>query len=208
MYALARCWTWIGSLFVPLAVGWAVYLRGGLSDQPPAMGVLISRGYAGLVISLVAGCALIWVLALYIRAARRQGLRLLIPPNTTFEELDKRNPVISWATLAVAFFVLTAALVIFGVRYSQSVIHDWSKPLALAAGFWASRARAHELGCPSQPCFAMAQHIEASGPAAGVYEYVLLFTDGFLVLLSAVLLGGMWYLITGLRRPILPPIDL
>src|SRR5712671_4157325 len=152
MSALAKCWTWVGCAFVPLAFGWAIYLQGGLADQPPAMGVLISRGYAGLFESLVAGCVLIWLLALYVRAARKQGLRLLIPPNTNFEEMDKRNPAISWATLVIFVAVLVAALIVFGTRYSTSAVHGWDDQQPLAAGFWASRSKAQSLGCQSAPC--------------------------------------------------------
>ncbi len=128
MNALAKCWTWIGFAFVPLAIGWAIYLRGGLSDQPPALGVLISRGYAGLLVSLIAGCALIWVLALYVRAARKQGVRTLVPPNTMFEEMDKRHTVISWATLVIFLGALCRAR-----RIQRSVFRKFGPRLERSA---------------------------------------------------------------------------
>lgn len=33
VHAPARLWTWVGSVYVPLALGWAIYVRGGLADS-------------------------------------------------------------------------------------------------------------------------------------------------------------------------------
>jgi hypothetical protein len=71
MLALAKLWTWVGNLFIPLAIGWALYIRGGLADRPPAIGVLVSRAYWGLLVTLITGAALIWALSLYVRLAER-----------------------------------------------------------------------------------------------------------------------------------------
>lgn len=207
MNALAKCWTWIGFAFVPFAAGWIIYLRGGLSDQPPPLGVLISRGYAGLLISLVAGCALIWVLALYVRAARKDGL-YPVPPNTMFEEMGKRHKVISWVTLVAFIGALLTALVVFSVRYSESSVHAWNDQQPLASSFWDSRVKAQSLGCSSQPCFAMGKRMESAGRVAGVFEYIPLITDGALLLFAVLLLAGTGYLLASLRQPVPRHIEL
>jgi hypothetical protein len=71
MAALAKLWTWIGQTFVPLAVAWAVYARGGLPGEHIEEGVLITRGYWALLVTLVVGNGLSLVGALYVREARR-----------------------------------------------------------------------------------------------------------------------------------------
>src|ERR1700680_1319037 len=99
MLALAKLWTWIGNTFVPLAIAWAFYMRGGLTDRL-ATGVLISRGYWGIVGTLIAGGTLLWTMVLYVRLAK-QNSAILVPPNTVFEDDANRNRVISWGTVLV-----------------------------------------------------------------------------------------------------------
>ena len=52
MEPLAKLWTWTGRSFIPFAVGWAVFVRGGLDSASPSLGALVSRGYWGLLVTL------------------------------------------------------------------------------------------------------------------------------------------------------------
>jgi hypothetical protein len=110
MKALAKTWTWIGQAFVPLAIGWGVYVRGGLDGPHLEEGVLISRGYWGLLLTLAVGAALSLVAALYIRAARRAHAQILVPPNTMLEETE-RNTFISWITVMVFALSVVAGFI-------------------------------------------------------------------------------------------------
>jgi hypothetical protein len=142
-----------------------------------------------------ADAALVWILALYIESARRSSAEPVVPPNMLFETATERNPLISWIT-AVVFLVTTlAGLIFFGSRYGTSVIHDWESQREIASGFWTSRTEAHRLGCAKGPCFALAQHRDPqNNPINGVWEYVLLWTDGVLLLLILLGLAGVVFL--------------
>src|SRR5947209_2189872 len=98
MMPLARLWTWTGQLFIPLALGWAVYVRNGLDTTAASEGVIVSRAYAGLLLTLACGAVLCWAFALYVHAAKQRGAHTLVPPNTTFENKKERNRALSWAT--------------------------------------------------------------------------------------------------------------
>jgi hypothetical protein len=195
MLALAKFWTWIGNLFIPLAIGWAVYVRGGLTDRPPPIGVLVSRAYWGVLVSLVAGGALIWAMVLYVRLAKRKNAVILAPPNTAFEDESVRSRIISWATVFVFTISVLFALTVFGVRYMESQIHKWDDQQPLQSSFWGSRVRAYEIGCVQQPCFAIEQRVDAGkNPIFGVNEYILYLTDGVLVLPALFMLAGAFFL--------------
>lgn len=183
MKALAKTWTWIGQAFVPLAIGWGVYVRGGLDGPHLEEGVLISRGYWGLLVTLVVGVALSIVAALYIREARRARAGTLVPPNTMLEE-SGRNTTISWVTLAAFVVSVVSAFVLFLARYLDSNIYTWNGTSPLAPGFWSSRVKAHDLGCESAPCYALAQRLYGANSASSVNEYKLYLTDGVLVFLA------------------------
>jgi hypothetical protein len=204
MKALAKTWTWIGQAFVPLAIGWAVYVRGGLDGPHLEEGVLISRGYWGLLVTLAVGAALSIVAALYIRAARRAHAQTLVPPNTMLEETE-RNGVISWVTVAVFVLSVVGAFVLFLVRYLDSKLHTWNGAWPLAPGFWSSRVEAHELGCDSSPCYALAQRLYGTNPVSGVNEYKLYLTDGVLVFLAVGFCIAAVFLIGELVKAPLPP---
>jgi hypothetical protein len=196
MTAIAKFWTWVGQLFIPFAIGWSVYIRGGLADSPPAMGVLVSRAYWGLLITLMTGSILIWTIAWYIRSAKKRGAAILIPPNTNFEDDNSRNPIISWGTIIAFLFAIMLALTIFGARYAQSRIYQWDAEQPIENGFWASRAKAHESGCAKEPCFAVGQRIDASkNEIFGVNEYILFVTDGGLAVFILTAVLGIYYLI-------------
>lgn len=198
---LAKFWTWTGQAFIPLAIGWAVYVRNGFGDKAPPDGVLISRGYWGLLVTLLAGSALVWTCALYVRLAAKRHLRLLAPPNTTFEEGGERNAVISYATACVFALAVLAGLAMFGARYSDSLIHQWNARVPIAQGFWSSRLTAHQMGCNSHPCFAVGPRVDDAGtPVFGVNEYILYLTDGALALLALLLGTGLIYLGIVLRN--------
>ena len=94
MLPIAKFWTFVGQSFVPFAATWIYFIRSG-----PNEGVLISRAYFGLLITLLVAAGLLWSLGLYVRVARNRGLTPVIPPNTTFEDLKDRNPLISWGSL-------------------------------------------------------------------------------------------------------------
>ena len=201
MNPLAKLWTWTGQSFIPLAIAWAVYVRNGLlAEKPPTEGAIISRAYWGLLITLAAGTVLSWTLALYARAAKEKHSNILIPANTSFESETNRNRVISWATVCVFGIATTLALVVFGVRYAESMIYTWDAQSPLAQGFWASRVRAYELGCASQPCFAVGQRFDANGPIYGVNEYILYVTDGAIAVLAVLLLLGILFLFKAVRQ--------
>jgi hypothetical protein len=210
MLPLARLWTWVGNLFIPLALGWAVYVRGGLTDKPPPNGVLVSRAYWGLLVTLIVAAALTWTLALYVQLAKRKNALLLVPPNTTFEDEAARSRIISWATLCAFALAVSLALVLFGVRYGESQIHLWDDPQPLQSEFWASRTKAYALGCPKQPCFAMGQRMDAvKSPIFGVNEYILYVSDGGLVVVALVIVaGGVLLITTIVYRPPPAPFEL
>ncbi|BAV52657.1 Phosphoglycerate kinase (plasmid) [Mesorhizobium loti] len=191
MLPLARLWTWIGNLFIPLAIGWAVYVRGGLTEKPPPEGVLVSRAYWGLLVTLIVAAALMWTLAFYVQIAKRKNALLLVPPNTTFEDEAVRSRIISWATVCAFALAVSLALIVFGVRYGESQIHRWDDPLALQGDFLGSRTKAYALGCPKQPCFAIGQRIDgANSPIFGVNEYILYVSDGGLVVVVLLIVAG------------------
>lgn len=201
MTPLAKLWTWTGQSFIPLAVAWAVYVRNGLlADKPPTDGAIISRAYWGLLITFAAGIVLSWTFALYARAAKEKHSSNPIPANTSFETENNRNLVISWATVCAFGLAVTLALIVFGVRYGQSAIYAWDAQSPLAQGFWASRIKAYELGCASQPCFAVGQRFDAGGPVYGVNEYILYVTDGAIAVLAVLLLVGVLFLFRALRQ--------
>jgi hypothetical protein len=202
MMPLARLWTWIGQIFIPLAIGWAIYIRHGFGEKLPPDGVLISRGYWGLLIALLAGSALVWTCALYIRLARKRRALLLVPPNTAFEDAKDRSGVISYGTACIFALAVLAALITFGVRYSESFIHGWNARTPVQQGFWGSRIKAHEVvGCSSQPCYAVGPRIDGTGNTVfGVNEYILYVTDGVLALLALLLVSGLVYLAIVLAR--------
>ena len=196
MKPLARLWTWTGQLFIPLAIAWAIYIRNGLGEKAPPDGALISRGYWGVLVTLVTGSTLVWTCALYVRIAKRRRARLLVPPNTTFEEHKDRSVVISYGTACIFALAILLALVMFGVRYSDSRIYGWDAQAPVAQGFWSSRVQAHRMGCISHPCFAVGPRVDGAGtPIFGVNEYVLYLTDGGLVLLALPLVSGVVYLV-------------
>jgi hypothetical protein len=196
MLALAKLWTWIGNLFIPLAIGWAVYVRNGLTDRPAPIGVLVSRAYWGLLVTLVAGAALIWAMALYVRFAKRKNALILVPPNTAFEDDTARSLIISWGTVFVFGISALLALTVFGVRYTESQLHKWNDQQPLQSSFWGSRVQAHEIGCAKQPCFAVDQRVDsANNSIFGVNEYILYVTDGVLVLPAMFVLAGAFFLV-------------
>ena len=201
MTPLARLWSWTGHAFILFAIGWAVFVRGGLSDKAVPEGVAISQGYWGLVVSLIAANALTWTLALYIRAAKRANARILVPPNTTFEEAADRNVIISKGTVIIFAICVALAIAVFWVRYSDSVLHGWKDDKQVGTGFIGSRIAAHGKGCPSQPCFAVAFKFDnGTKIASGVNEYILFVTDGGLIVLLLGLASSFVFLIDAIAR--------
>lgn len=201
MMPLGRLWTWIGQLFIPFALGWAFYIRGGFGDKLPPDGVLISRGYWGLLATLLAGSALVWVCALYVRMAKKHRNRPLTPPNTAFEGAKDRSPAISYGTTCVFALSILVALVMFSARYSESFIYGWDAQAPVERGFWSSRIKAHQLGCTSQPCFAVGPRTDGvKNPIFGVNEYILYVTDGGLLVLALLFASGVVYLAIALSR--------
>ncbi len=58
MMPLTKLWSWTGHAFVLFAIGWAIFVRGGLSDKKLPEGVAISQEYWGLAVSLIAATTL------------------------------------------------------------------------------------------------------------------------------------------------------
>jgi hypothetical protein len=203
MLALARVWTLVGTTFIPFAGGWVVFIRNGLADAPPPIGVLVSRGYWGVLVTLLAGAALFWTMALYVRLARQKNALILAPPNTLFEDESNRNSLISWGTVIAFISAILIALTFFLVRYSESQLHKWDSQQAIERSFFGSRIEAHNIECLRQPCFALEQRFDASNkPIFGVNEYILFITDGVLVFLLFLMLAGAAFLVWGLySRP-------
>jgi hypothetical protein len=200
MLPLAKLWTWTGHLFIPLALGWAIYVRSGLPGDLPAIGIIISRANFGLIATLIAAGVLVWTFALYVQTAKARGATSLVPPNTTFEDEKTRNLIISCGTAAVFSMSVVASLIIFSVRYAESTIYEWNAQSPLENGFWASRWAAFRLGCPSPPCFALGPHMDGLHPINGVVEYILFLTDGAVVVLVSVLIGGVIVLVAAALR--------
>lgn len=205
MQPFARLWTWAGHAFIPLAIAWAYFARGGGDTAVPAE-ALISRGYWGLLVSLGAAALLAGAWALYVRAARRSRNGACVPPNTTFEDEQNRSPLISWTTAAVFVLMVASAVSLFAIRYGDSRIHAWNGTSPLADGFLSSRSEAYRLGCGNPPCFAIAKRIEGPGkPFAGVNEYVLYVSDGALLIAALAALVGVVFLIVTLAKRRSPP---
>jgi hypothetical protein len=203
MIPLARVWTWTGGAFLAVAITWVVANRGGQPGPSFQEGILISQAYMYLIAALASFAALVWIFALYVKSARRSSAEPVVPPNMLFETATERNPLISWVTAVVFLLTTLAGLFFFGSRYGTSVIHDWESQREIASGFWASRIEAHRLGCAKGPCFALAQHRDPqNNPINGVWEYVLLWTDGVLLLLILLGLAGVVFLgVVFWRRP-------
>lgn len=196
MTPLARLWSWTGHAFILLAIGWAVFVRGGLSDKHVPEGVAISWAYWGVAVSLIAGSALSWTCALYIRAAKREGAQSLVPPNMKFEEPGDRNLFISWSTVVTFGLAVVLSLTVFGVRYADSTLHRWKDNSTVGSGFLGSRLIAYREGCSKPPCFALgSQFDDASKPLDAVDEYLLYVTDGLLCFLAIALALGLTFLV-------------
>ena len=196
---LAKLWSWVGHSFILFSIAWAVFVRGGLSDKYIPEGVAISQGYWGLIVALIAANALIWTFALYVRAAKRAKVKCLIPLNTNFEDLNDRNHIISWGSIVIFTLSTVVAIVLFSVRYTDSVLHEWGKESAVAGGFLDSRVQAHKAGCVHQPCFAVASQFDKTEKIkSGVNEYVLYFTDGLLLFLFFLIAAGILFLIVSI----------
>lgn len=192
MKPLSRLWTWIGQSFVPVAFGWAFWMQGGLSTALPERGVVISWAYWGILITLAAGAALTWTAVIYAKLARRSNQTCLLPANTMFEEETERNALISWMTAATFALVTVAALIVFSVVYSESLIHRWDDKTPVSYGFWQSRAVAHTAGCSGEACFAVFSRFDQTGKMlSGVNEYILYVTDGSLIVLVAAIITGL-----------------
>jgi hypothetical protein len=201
MLPLARLWTWTGQLFIPLAFGWAIYIRNGFDTAPVPDGVVISRAYAGLLLTLAAGTILSWSFALYVSLAKQYRARTLAPPNTTFEEKKDRNVVISWATVLVFAAAVIAGIIVFGASYAKSELYVWDSLDPLGPGFWSSRAAAYEQSCLKHPCFALGAQVDSANRAIyGVYEYIRYVTDGAIVVLAFCLLSGLTAVVLRLRK--------
>lgn len=188
---LAKFWTFIGQAFVPFGATWIYLVRTG-----PDPGVLITRAYFGLGISLLVGAALVWSLALYVRAARLVGTWPLIPPNTTFEDMQHRSRLLSWGTLAIFVLSLGSCIVVFGIRYGESNVYRWGAEKPLANSFLQSRIMAHNTACSSEPCFAMAQQASSSCKTGfGVAQYFTYISDGVLLGFALIISSGLIFLI-------------
>jgi hypothetical protein len=183
MTELAKLWTWIGEMFIPIAIVWAFYVRGGLPGKVPE-GVLISWGYWGLLVTLAVGATLVFIAALYVREGNRTGSAAIrVPPNTMFGAEGAGNHLISRGTAIIFTLSVVGGLIVFGNRYLDSRIYQWDDTSSFGAGFWSSRASALQAGCGHGPCYAMAQRMYPGGPVSGVNEYVLYVTDGVLAIL-------------------------
>lgn len=197
MLPLARFWTWLGHAFIPLAGAWVYFVRNG-----PDKGVLISRGYFGLALALLAGTALALVLARYILLAKARHATIIIPPNMTFEDLENRNLTISWGTLVVFTACLVTAYAVFASRYGDSRIHRWDSPTPIEDSFWGSRIKAHQISCAERTCFAIGQPVNSKGLVQGVIQYLPFYTDGLIVVLSIMQMASLAYLaIVASRTP-------
>ncbi|MBF2715081.1 hypothetical protein FS827_19640 [Agrobacterium vitis] len=201
MSVLAKLWTWTGYAFVPLAITWVFYARGGTDGTPVALGVLVSRGYWGLLLTLLVTGLLLWTVTLYVRAAKARGSRILIPPNTTFETGGQRNRLVSWGTAIIFAAVMIAALAVFSIRYGDSRIYGWDDRTPLADGFWESRTIADARRCPNGPCFAISERLDSSGkPLSGVNEYIPIITDAAIVVAALPALACLAFHLYGIAR--------
>ena len=199
---LAKLWTWTGHIYLPIALAWAIYVTNGLpvTDELPHPGVLISRGYWGLLASLAAGAMLIWTWAEYAKHAREHAKEALIPPDTTFEELDDRSLVISYGSAVVVFAGLIFFTVMFAGRYGDSRIYLWDAGTPLADHFFNSRYEVY-FGTEHGP-FAIAARLETGyKPYTGVNQYIPYLTDGILIVLVILILMGIVRLKRMLKRP-------
>lgn len=202
--ALAKLWTGIGQAFIPIAIGWAFFVRGGFAVDHVPEGVMISRGYWGLLGTLLAGIGLTLVAALYVRESRRNGAAILVPPNMMFEDAA-RSRTISWGTVIIFALAVAGALVLFGKRYADSRIFGWDATIPLATSFWSSRAAADQVACSRSSCFAIAQRMYPNGPVDGVNQYLPYVTDSVVAILIAALVGAITFLAIVCLRTQPPP---
>jgi hypothetical protein len=201
MDALARVWTWTTFAFIPVAFAWGVYVRGAFSE--PHLGVLISWGYWGLLLTLGVSGLMAWTLTLYVRFAIEKRARYLVPPNTEFETDKRRNPQVSWATVIAFWTIAIVALVVFSVRYGESRIHRWDDASPLADGFWSSRRIASAIQCDAASCFSIASRWEGGQKLVGVNQYIPYVTDGVIVIAALPLLScGVFVAYCILRRAV------
>jgi hypothetical protein len=201
MIPLAKFWTWLGQYFVPIAIAWGYFVRNGADE-----GVKISRGYWGLIMSLLVGAVLIATFALYARRARVARTQI-VPPNMTFESEADRNLVLSWGTVAVFHLAVIIAIVLFGNRYASSEIYRWEERTPIARSFWESRARSRAEICAHEPCFSMGKRFDNDGKELQyVDQYFPYLTDGSLIALFILLIGAIVYLIFALLLPSTRPI--
>jgi hypothetical protein len=191
---LERVWTWLASIFVPIAVVMGFYVNGGLPGVDSAPGVVISVAYWSLLVTLVTGIILVFTVAAYVGEADLSGSAIPVPANTFFEDDSRRSPFVSWWTVCIVVAVLAAALIVFTKRYSESEIHLWDRRDALAPGFIASRMAAYESDCKGVSCFAISSRFDDQDNSIkrGVIEYLLYWTDGVIFFLAIVFLFG-WY---------------
>ena len=202
MLPLARMWTWTGQTYVPVAIAWMIYVRNGFPTTPDDPGVIVSRGYLGLLISLFAGALLSWIYGLYVIKARDLAREPFVPPNTTFEELNSRSLVISWLTASCFALITLLSVLSFATVYSGSMIAKWDSTSPIMNGFWGSRQAAFAVGCIHQPCFAMTPRLHNGGkPIYGVAEYILYITDGVLILGVLAFFSGLLRSILSVTRP-------
>ena len=190
---LAILWTSAGSFFVPAAISWAFFALNGLGGQSATEGARIGRSFFGLIGALLAGSLLVWTAALYVRKAKEQRCRLLVPPNILFED-SARSPLISWGTVWVFALIVLLSLGVFGSRYFGTPIYSWNKDAPLAKGFFESRAIALHQGCDDPPCFSLG-HRDLTGKESSAVEYIPWVDDGGILLLFAGLLCGFIFLL-------------
>lgn len=194
MVVLAKLWTFIGQIYIPIALVWGFFVRGGTPGHFERS-VLISWGYWGLLFALAVGATLVFIAALYVQKARRRGDGISVPPNTMFGPEAARNRYVVWGTAIFFVLSLTGGLIVFGDRYSDSHIHRWNEVSAVKNGFWSSRVTAHHEGCEHATCYAMAQRMFPGGPMKGVNQYYLYLTDVVLATLIAGLLCSIGFFI-------------
>jgi hypothetical protein len=71
----------VGTYFVPLAIGSAVFVQNGLPREKLEIGVTVSRAYWGLLATLLTVGILTWTCATYVKKAKTALAAILVPPN-------------------------------------------------------------------------------------------------------------------------------
>jgi hypothetical protein len=195
MRTWSATWTWLIGTTLVLQITLALGIIGAFGTIKH--GTAVSRGYAGLLLTGFTFFALLHVWRRYRALARNVGANILMPVNNLIETADDRQSEVAKIGTSVVFAIGLIAMVVFGVKYSESEIYCWDAPQPIAKGFFHSRRVAFGGGGGCKDLLAMGQPgkevTKDSAQIDNAWEYKLVLTDGMLLLAfgAALISGGL-----------------